>query len=90
LNLEGEIESVDTFIHIDTRKVIFWKGVEYVGLFLFLVLIPRTMGAKLYGDFAIMLSILGVFILSNALGGLPIFGRFIPEFKASKCNPPNK
>jgi O-antigen/teichoic acid export membrane protein len=83
LNLEGEIKSVDTLIHIDTRKVFFWKGVEYVGLFLFLVLIPRTMGAKLYGDFAIMLSILGVFILSNALGGLPIFGRFIPEFKAS-------
>ena len=71
------------FTHKDTLKVILWKGVEYIGLFLFLALIPRMMGPKLYGDFAIMLSVLGMFILSNALGGISIFGRFVPEFKVN-------
>lgn len=71
------------FTHKDTLKVILWKGAEFIGLFLFLALIPRMMGPELYGDFAIMLSVLGLFILSNALGGLPVFGRFLPEFKAN-------
>lgn len=78
--MKEEIKSL-TLTYKDARIAFFWKCVEYTGLLLFLALIPRMMGPQLYGDFALLLSIIVLLVFSNALGGMPTFGRFIPEFK---------
>lgn len=68
--------------HKDTRVVAFWKTTEYIGLILFLAVIPRSMGPEVYGDFAIILSMLGLLLLVGALGGKVTFGRFVPKYQA--------
>jgi len=58
-----------------------WKIAEYLGLALFIVIIPREMGPERYGEFAVLSSLLGLFALASSLGGQVVFGRFIPEFR---------
>lgn len=42
------------------------------------------MGPKLFGDFAILLSILALLVLSSSWAGLVTFGRFVPQLQVSK------
>ena len=65
-----------------TRVIMVWKMIEYVGLVLFTVIVPRAMGPDLYGRFAVLLSCVALFTMASGLGGLAIFGRFIPEYRA--------
>lgn len=80
--MSNEKQKENTLTYKATYVVAFWKLVEYTGLILFLALIPRSMTPELYGDFALILSILGLLILASTLGGQQTFVRFIPEFKA--------
>ena len=66
----------------DARLVMALKVVEYTGLALFLIIIPREMGPERYGSLALLNTLLGLFLLVGALGGPAIFGRFIPEFRS--------
>ena len=65
-----------------TKVIAIWKLIEYVGLVLFIVIVPRTMGPDLYGLFAVFLSFIGVFTMASGLGALSMFGRFIPQYEA--------
>lgn len=65
-----------------TRTAMIWKLVEYVGLISFIVIAPRNMGPDLYGRFAALLALIGLFIAITGLGALPTFGRFVPEYAA--------
>jgi len=58
-----------------------WKLVEYVGLVLFSVIVPRVMGPDMYGRFAALLSLFGLLVVISGLGVLPTFGRFVPEYQ---------
>jgi O-antigen/teichoic acid export membrane protein len=80
--LSNDKQNSKTLTHKDTRAVAFWKTIEYTGLILFLAVIPRSMGPEEYGNFAVILSLLGMFALTSALGGLAMFGRFVPKFSA--------
>ncbi len=66
----------------DARLVMGLKIIEYIGLALFLVVIPREMGPERYGSFALLNTLLGLFLMAGALGGQAVFGRYIPEFRA--------
>ncbi len=54
---------------------------EYLGLALFIIVIPREMGPERYGMLAVLNSLVGLFMLATALGGQVSFVRFIPEFR---------
>jgi O-antigen/teichoic acid export membrane protein len=75
-------QNAQTLTHRDTKTVAFWKVTEYTGLILFLAVIPRSMGPEIYGDFAVILSMLGLLLMAGALGGKVTFGRFVPKYLA--------
>lgn len=64
------------------RAVIIWKLIGYVGLGLFIVIVPRAMGPDLYGRVAGLLSLISLLTLLTGLGAIPMFGRFIPQYEA--------
>lgn len=76
-----EKPSANTLVAGDSKIVVAWKVVEYLGLILFVVLVPRSMGPERYGEFAIVLSLLAILAMVGGLGGGPIFGRFVPQFE---------
>jgi O-antigen/teichoic acid export membrane protein len=80
--LSSDKQNSQTLTHKDTRIAAFWKTTEYIGLILFLAVIPRSMGPEVYGNFAVILSMLGLFLLAGALGGMAVFGRFVPKYYA--------
>ncbi len=59
-----------------------WKSIEYVGLAVFLISVPRWMGPELYGRFAVLNATLQILMMLNGLGALVTFGRFLPEYAA--------
>lgn len=63
-----------------TRVVLGWKGVEYAGLALFTVLVPRLMGPERYGAFAAVLGAVGLLTMFAGIGAQATFGRFVPEY----------
>src|SRR3989304_10533902 len=65
-----------------SRAVAGWKVVEFAALGAFALVVPRLMGPDLYGRFAVVLSVLGVVTVAADLGGLPILGRFMQEYRA--------
>ncbi len=65
-----------------TRIVMIWKAVEYFGLGLFILIVPRLMGPELYGYFAAILSFIGLLTLGTGLGALQAFGHYLPEYHA--------
>lgn len=81
-------QNLNTLTYKETRTVAFWKVTEYIGLILFLAVIPRSMGAEEYGNFALILALVGMCVLVGALGGVAMFGRFVPKFYAD--NQPEK
>lgn len=66
-----------------TASVVALKAFEYVGLILFVLLIPKAMGPKLYGALASLLSITILSSLVTDLGGAAIFGRYAAEFETT-------
>ena len=80
--MSNKKQNSKTITHKETRTVVFWKIIEYTGLILFLAVIPRSMGPEEYGNFAVVISLLAMFTLAGALGGVAIFGRFVPEYYA--------
>ena len=63
-----------------TRVVMFWKLIEYAGLVLFTIVVPRQMGPEGYGRFAVLYALISLLILIIGFGAHPTFGRFLPEF----------
>jgi stage V sporulation protein B len=63
-----------------TRAVLALKGVEYAGLALFTVLVPRLMGPERYGTFAAVLGAVGLLTMFAGIGAQATFGRFVPEY----------
>lgn len=64
-----------------SRTILFLKTAEYAGLGLFILVVPRLMGLELYGRFAVLLSMVALFMLSIGLGTGPMLGRFVPEYE---------
>jgi O-antigen/teichoic acid export membrane protein len=62
------------------RAALIAKGLEYVGLALFTVAVPRLMGPEDFGTFAAVLAGVGLFTMMTGLGANTTFGRFVPEF----------
>ena len=59
------------------------KALEYLGLALFTILVPRSMGPEAFGSFAAVLAVVGLMIASTGLGAFMTFGRFVPEYLES-------
>jgi stage V sporulation protein B len=66
-----------------TRTVLAWKAIEYVGLALFTVVVPRLMGPERYGAFAAVLGAVGLLTMFAGIGAQATFGRFLPEYVAA-------
>jgi O-antigen/teichoic acid export membrane protein len=62
--------------------VAFLRFAQYPFLISSAILIPRMMGPEIYGDYALLLSIMIIVSSLLELGRGEIFGRFIPEFHA--------
>jgi O-antigen/teichoic acid export membrane protein len=62
--------------------IVLLKAAQYPFLALFVMLIPRTMGPEIYGQYALLISIIMISasVVSFGFTG-EIFGRFIPEFE---------
>ena len=63
-----------------TRAVVISKLIEYAGLALFTILLPRSMGPEGFGTFAAVLALVGLLTASTGLGAFTTFGRFVPEY----------
>jgi O-antigen/teichoic acid export membrane protein len=57
------------------------KGVQYPILLLFMLLVPRMMGPELYGQYALLISIIAIVTALTDLGITEIYGRFVPELR---------
>ncbi len=66
------------------RSIAFFKGLEVAGLALFSVLMPRYLGPELFGRFAVVLSLTGLWMTTSNLGARYVFGRFVPEYAAGE------
>ncbi len=54
---------------------------QYPFLVLFVMLIPRTMGPEIYGEYALVISIIAIMTSLTNLGVTEICGRFVREFE---------
>lgn len=54
---------------------------QYPFLVLFVMLIPRMMGPEIYGEYALLISIVAIMTSLTNLGVMEICGRFVPEFE---------
>lgn len=70
-------------VSAQSRAVVAWKGIEYAGLVLFVVLLPRLMQPDLYGRLAALVSVIGLLTMASAMGAQATFGRFVPEFETA-------
>lgn len=61
--------------------VVFLKVAQYPFLALSVMLIPRMMGPKIYGEYALLISIIAIMASMLSLGVVEIFGRFVPELE---------
>lgn len=59
------------------------KLVEYAGLGLFLLVVPRLMGPDRYGRFASLVSLIGLLTIASGLGAQATFGRFVPTYRGN-------
>jgi O-antigen/teichoic acid export membrane protein len=66
-----------------TRTVLAWKAVEYAGLALFTIAVPRLMGPERYGSFAAVLGAVALLTMFAGIGAQATFGRFLPEYAAA-------
>ena len=80
--MQTDATSLPTLAIGKTRILLIWKLVEYAGLALFIVIVPSVMGPDLYGRVAVLLSFIILLTMVTGLGGLPMFGRFIPQYEA--------
>lgn len=64
-----------------TRSILLLKTAEYVGLVAFTVIVPRTMGPDLYGQFSGIMATVGLLSMVCGLGAQAVFGRFVPEYE---------
>lgn len=71
-----------TRLRVQYRAILFWKGVDYAGLILFTVIMPRQMQPASYGRFAALLSLIGLLTMASTMGAQATFGRFVPEYEA--------
>jgi O-antigen/teichoic acid export membrane protein len=83
-----QVDELTPVSHLDeagaqTRAVLALKGVEYAGLTLFTVLLPRLMGPERYGAFAAVLGAVGLLTMLAGIGAQATLGRFVPEFVAA-------
>ena len=56
------------------------KATQFAGVALAGILIPRWMGPALFGQFAVMFSLITLWRTACNIGGRYIFGRFIPKY----------
>jgi len=54
---------------------------QIIGAILYIALIPRTLGAEVYGQFAFVFAIFAIFQMLGELGYQEIFSRFVPEVR---------
>ncbi|NOX60926.1 MAG: hypothetical protein GXP42_03125 [Chloroflexi bacterium] len=54
------------------------KGAQILGAFAFAALVPRSLGAELFGQLSFVLSLSLLLQMPGDLGGLDIIGRFVP------------
>ncbi len=66
---------------VQSRAVIGLKVLEYTGLVLFTVYVPRLMGPELYGQFSGVMATVALLTMTCGLGSRSVFGRFIPEYQ---------
>jgi len=66
------------------RAVLAWKILEYAGLAIFVVVVPRLMGPDGFGRFAVLLSLVSLMMMGSELGTQATFARFVPEFVAGE------
>lgn len=66
---------------VQVRGVVVWTTLEYIGLLLFVLVVPRLMGPALYGSFAVLLAVIGVLTLITGLGVQAVFARYVPEYE---------
>lgn len=62
------------------RPVALLKAAQFVGVVLYGILIPRWMGPELFGQFAVLFSLIALWRTTCNLGGRYIFGRFVPGY----------
>ena len=62
--------------------VVFFKAILYPVLLLSMMLVPRTMGPTIYGEYAVLISIIVIVTTLVDFGSGAIFGRFVPEFES--------
>ncbi|MBA2564297.1 MAG: oligosaccharide flippase family protein, partial [Gemmatimonadetes bacterium] len=62
-------------------SVLLLKVMQYPFVVLFVVLVPRLMGAETYGRYALFTSLLAILVSLTNLGLTEIFGRFVPELR---------
>lgn len=69
--------------HLGAARIIaVWKTVEYAGLVLFTIAVPRIMAPEQYGRFAAVLSLVSLLVAASGLGSVVTFGRYMPEYQA--------
>ena len=56
-----------------------WRTLRYPFLLLYMAVIPPMMGADMYGQFAVFMSIFGICEAFTWLGNQQVFGRYLPE-----------
>lgn len=81
VSLDPAVPSASAGVAGQGRALVSWKVVEYLGLVVFSIFVPRGMGPDLYGQFAVVLAVVGVLTVVGDLGGLAVFGRFLPEYQ---------
>lgn len=57
-----------------------WRLFRYPFIFLSAIVIPRMMGAPIYGRYAYFMSVYLILDILTDVGITPVFGRFLPEF----------
>jgi O-antigen/teichoic acid export membrane protein len=79
---DGAVEAAGASLVTQSRAIAVWKALEYLGLAVFTVVLPRAMGPALFGRFAVVVSLVGVLSMASALGAQATLGRFVPEYRA--------
>src|SRR4030095_10778961 len=62
-------------------SVALFKVAQYPFLLLYMITIPRMMGPELYGQYALLVSIIAIVPAWTDLGMTKIYGRFVPELR---------
>lgn len=63
-----------------TRTVLGWKAIEYGGLALFTLVVPRMMEPERYGSFAAVMGAVGLLTMFSGMGAQATYGRFVPQY----------